>query len=256
VKVALSGDGADEMFGSYLSHRLAAPLAGLQAGQNDFSDLAPHDLARLQATADRGDEAAQRMGLYLVDDANKTELYAPQMRDAVAAASTEDLVREVLAASGSRDPTNRTLFLDQETLLADQVLPFVDRLSMAHSVEVRPPFLDHRLVEFVATLPGSMKIKQGRVKHILKQAVQSLLPADLIDRPKEGFIMPINEWIVGNLKDYVLATLAPERLARTPIFRPDAVKNLLDAHYRGAANHGNQIWNLLMLQLWWERYVG
>ena len=129
-------------------------------------------------------------------------------------------------------------------------------MSMAHSVEVRPPFLDHRLVEFVAALPGSGKIKAGRVKHILKEAVKDLLPADLLDRPKEGFIMPINEWMIGSLKDYVMATLAPERLDRHGLFRSDSIRLVLEAHFSGATNHGNQIWNLLMLQLWWERYIG
>jgi asparagine synthase (glutamine-hydrolysing) len=258
VKVALSGDGADEMFASYLPHRLAAPLAAYAAGRNDPAALVPfeNDLPRLAALAARGDEAARRMGLYLLDDGQKSELYSPMMRAATVDAATEDLVRNILTGCESQDPLNRALLFDLETLLPDQVLPFVDRLSMAHSVEVRPPFLDHRLVEFVATLPGSIKIKAGRVKHILKEAVTDLLPADLLARPKEGFIMPINEWLVESLKSYVADTLAPERLARHGLFRPEAIRQILQTHYSGAANRGNQIWNLLMLQLWWERYVG
>jgi len=127
---------------------------------------------------------------------------------------------------------------------------------MAHSVEVRPPFLDHRLVQFVAGLPGNVKIKAGRVKHILKEAVRDLLPAEVLARPKEGFIMPVNEWLIGSLKGYVQATLAPARLARHGLFRANAIQGMLGAHYGGVANRGNQIWNLLMLQLWWEEYVG
>jgi len=165
------------------------------------------------------------------------------------------LIRQRLGACGSADPTNRALFLDLDTLLPDQVLPFVDRLSMAHSVEVRPPFLDHRLVEFACSLPGHFKIKAGRVKHILKDAVRDLLPADLVSRPKEGFIMPINEWLVGQLKDYVRATLAPEKIRAQGLFRPSAVADMLDAHFSGRHHHGNQIWNLLMLQLWWKAYI-
>jgi asparagine synthase (glutamine-hydrolysing) len=177
------------------------------------------------------------------------------MRAAVDGSATEELIRGALQGCRSNDPLNRALFLDIETLLPDQVLAFVDRLSMAHSVEVRPPFLDHRLVQFVADLPGSVKIKAGRVKHILKEAVRDLLPRELLDRPKEGFIMPVNEWLIGNLKGYVQATLAPERLARHGLFQADAIRQMLEAHYSGAANRGNQIWNLLMLQLWWEEYV-
>jgi asparagine synthase (glutamine-hydrolysing) len=257
VKVALSGDGADELFGSYLAHRIAAPLAAYAAGRSDPAALAPfeNELARLAALAARGDEAARRTGLLLLDDAQKNGLYAPSVREAVEGTPTEGLIRDTLASCRTSDPLNRALFLDLETLLPDQVLAFVDRLSMAHSVEVRPPFLDHRLVQFVAGLPGSAKIKGGRVKHILKEAVRDLLPAELLDRPKEGFIMPVNEWLIGSLKGYVRATLAPERLARHGLFHPDAIGQMVDAHYSGAANRGNQIWNLLMLQLWWEEYV-
>ena len=258
VKVALSGDGADELFGSYLAHRLAQPLDDYVAGRAELAarSVSPADLARLAGLAGRGDEAARRMGLYLLDDREKHGLYSPMMADAVGEASTEDMIRKILESCRSSDPLNRSLFLDQETLLPDQVLPFVDRLSMAHSVEARPPFLDHRLAEFAATLPGSLKIRGGRVKHILKEAVKDLLPADLLARPKEGFIMPINEWLLGKLKSYVQATLAPERLARHGLFRISAVEALLDEHYSQRANRGNQIWNLLMLQLWWERHVG
>jgi asparagine synthase (glutamine-hydrolysing) len=219
--------------------------------------LAPFedDVPRLAALVARGDEAARRAGLFLLDDAKKNELYSPPMRAAVDGTATEELMRDALRACRSCDPLNRALFLDIATLLPDQVLAFVDRLSMAHSVEVRPPFLDHRLVQLVADLPGSIKIKAGRVKHILKEAVRDLVPAELLARPKEGFIMPVNEWLIGSLNGYVQARLAPARLARHGLFRANAIQQMLDAHYSGTANWGNQIWNLLMLQLWWEEYV-
>jgi asparagine synthase (glutamine-hydrolysing) len=257
VKVALSGDGADELFASYLPHRIAAPLAAYAEGCNDPDSLVPfeNDVPRLAGLFARGDEAARRMGLYLRDDEAKYALYSTAMWDAVGGNTTEALIRSRLSGCRSDDPTNRALFLDLDTLLPDQVLPFVDRLSMAHSVEVRPPFLDHRLVEFACSLPGRFKIKDGRVKNILKNAVSDLLPADLVDRPKEGFIMPINEWLVGHLKSYVCATLAPEKIRRHGLFRPDAVADFLGAHFSGRKHRGDQIWNLLMLQLWLDRYV-
>ncbi len=257
VKVALSGDGADELFASYLPHRIAAPLAAYVDGRNDPDSLIPfeNDVPRLAALHARGDEAARRMGLYLLDDEAKDALYTPEMREAVGPKTTEALIRGRLGACRSDDPINRALFLDLDTLLPDQVLPFVDRLSMAHSVEVRPPFLDHRLAEFACSLPGQFKIKAGRVKNILKDAVADLLPAELIDRPKEGFIMPINEWLIGHLESYVRATLATEKVRRQGLFRPDAIRDILDNHFYGRHHYGNQIWNLLMLQLWWDRYA-
>ncbi len=258
VKVALSGDGADEIFGSYLAHRLAAPLAAQAAGQRDAASLAPFDTQPeyLDRLLDRGDETARRMGLYIADDDAKLELYTPIMRHAVNESRSETLIRAAYGQSGTADPLNRALFVDIDTLLADQVLPFVDRLSMAHSVEVRPPFLDHRLVEFVATLPGAMKIKRGLVKHILKEAVRDLLPIDLLDRPKEGFIMPINEWMLQPLRGFVEATLSPAQLERHGLLDAVAVGRMLQEHYTGRASHGNRLWNLLMLQLWWNRFQG
>jgi asparagine synthase (glutamine-hydrolysing) len=126
---------------------------------------------------------------------------------------------------------------------------------MAHSVEVRPPFLDHRLAEFACSLPGRFKIKAGRVKNILKDAVADLLPSELIARPKEGFIMPINEWLVGRLEAYVRATLAPQKIRRQGLFRSEAIQIMLDEHFSNKHRLSNQIWNLLMLQLWWDRYA-
>lgn len=238
VKVALSGDGADELFASYLPHRLAQPL----------HDRAPGHESILA----RGDEAARRMGQYLWDEAGKQELYSDQMRDLVGSASTEAHVRDLYGQAGTNDPLNRALFVDFESLLPDQVLAFVDRLSMAHSVEVRPPFLDYRIVEYAATLPGRMKIKQGRVKHILKEAVRGLIPDEVIDRPKEGFVLPINQWLLAGLGERAKETLAPERLRRHGLLCPDAVGRVLAAPER----NGARIWNLFMFQSWWERFLG
>lgn len=264
VKVALSGDGADELFGSYLPHRLAQPLAfaaanaGLfQPGWNgDPGLVAPFDgdKDRLAAILARGDDAARRMDQLLADDAAKMALYTPKMKAAVGAASTENLLRALYAQSGTDDPLNRALFVDFETLLPDQVLAFVDRLSMAHSVEVRPPFLDHRLVEFVATLPGAVKIRRGRVKSILKDAVADLLPEGLVDRPKEGFVMPINDWLLDRLKGYVEDSLSASRLKAHGLLDAGAVNGLLSRYYGGEKRLASRIWNLVSFQMWWDSY--
>jgi asparagine synthase (glutamine-hydrolysing) len=263
VKVALSGDGADELFGSYLPQRLAQPLAyaaanpsALAAGPNiDLAMLAPfeNDRARLRSILERGDEAARRMGQYVADEAAKRAVYSSAMRAAVGDASTEALTRALYAGCSSRDPLNRSLAVDFETLLPDQVLAFVDRLSMAHSVEVRPPFLDHRLVELVANIPGRLKIKGGRVKHILKEAVRDLLPEGLVDRPKEGFVMPLNDWMAEKLKGYVTDMLSAKRLARHGLLEPAAVAEMLSRFYAGETQLASRIWNLASFQMWWDK---
>ena len=235
VKVALSGDGADELFASYLAHRVAAQPA-------DNAGLA------------EGDETARRMRLYLMDDREKESLFSEKMRALSGAASTARLVSELYDRADTPDPLNRALFVDFESLLPDQVLAFVDRLSMAHSVEVRTPFLDYRLMEFAASLPGNLKIKGARTKHILKEAVKDLLPAEIIDRPKEGFVLPINDWLLDELQPFVRECLSPQRLSVHGLLQPEAVGRTLDEHYGGARQNGARIWNLAMFQVWWERH--
>lgn len=265
VKVALSGDGADELFGSYLSHRLAQPLYHYEKFQgqrlehltsDDKSLLEPYSgkLDYLAEIFNHGDEAARRCSLYLWDEHSKRALFSQKMLEYVGSSNTEKIIRQVYESSNTTDPLNRALYCDFHMLLPDQVLAFVDRLSMAHSVEVRPPFLDYRLIQFAATLPGNLKIKHGRVKHILKEAVRGLIPDEIINRPKEGFIMPLDLWLLNNLRSFAEDTLSPERLAIHGLLRPEAVKNILDSYYSGEANHGPRIWNLIMFQRWWEQH--
>lgn len=264
VKVALSGDGADELFGSYLAHRLAQPLHHFPRLRNRLSTLStkeqgllqpflerPEYLAEMEA---RGDEIKRRASLYLFSDLDKQALLSDKMLALCSGESTERWIGDVYSSSGTDDPLNRALNCDFRLLLPDQVLAFVDRLSMAHSVEVRPPFLDYRLMEFAATLPGSMKIKNGRSKHILKEAVRGLIPDGVIDRPKEGFILPIDNWLLSELRCLVEEVLSPERLALHGLIRWEEVKKILDAHYSRTANYGARIWNLMMFQRWWETY--
>lgn len=265
VKVALSGDGADELFGSYLAHRLAQPLYHFPTLADRLDSLtdAEKDLLRpyqdqpgyLRSLLCRGDDAARRASLTLWPDEEKRELLSEKMLALCAEESSERLIRRAYDQSATSDPLNRALACDFSTLLPDQVLAFVDRLSMAHSVEVRPPFLDYRLMEFAARLPGSMKIRQGRSKHILKEAVRGLFPDEIINRPKEGFVLPLDGWLRKELQPMARASLSPDRLALHGLLRPEAVQQLMNAHFKGAANHGPRLWNLLMFQKWWERYV-
>lgn len=266
VKVALSGDGADELFGSYLAHRLAQPLYHFPAvaGRLDRLTDAERDLLRpyhdqpefLQAVLARGDETARRASLALTTDEGKRDLLSAKMLALCAGESSEALYHQAYAASGTADPLNRALAGDFAMLLPDQVLAFVDRLSMAHSVEVRPPFLDYRLMEFAAGLPGALKIKRGRGKHILKEAVRDLIPAEIIDRPKEGFVLPVDAWLRQILRPEVEAYLAEDRLELHGLLRVETVRRLMDEHFSGTANRGPQLWNLLMFQRWWEGCFG
>jgi len=266
VKVALSGDGADELFGSYLAHRLAWPLHEFDAMGGDLATLDGQARARLAPFEDEpglvariagaGDELARRMALYLWDDPGREQLYSPAMRAYSAGVASSDLVARALAGTASDDPLNRALCVDFETLLPDQVLAFVDRLSMAHSVEVRTPFLDYRLVEYATGLPGALKIRGGRVKHVLKEALRGVLPRALLDRPKEGFVMPVNAWLARALRPLAEQTLAPARLASHGLWDAAFVQGMLADFYGGRRELAGRVWSLVMFQHWWERYFG
>jgi asparagine synthase (glutamine-hydrolysing) len=111
-------------------------------------------------------------------------------------------------------------------------------------------------MELAASLPGQYKIKRGRTKHVLREAVRGLIPDEVIDRPKEGFVLPIDDWLLGGLRGLVTEALSPGHLSRHGLLRPCAVQELLADHFAGRANHGPRIWALVMFQLWWDRYVG
>ncbi len=203
----------------------------------------------------RTPEAQARMALYLRRDNEARALLAPELRAEIAGDPSLTMIERLYRSSGSDDDLNRALYVDQASMLPDQVLAFVDRLSMAHSLEVRPPFLDHRLVEFVNRLPGALKIRRGRVKHILKQAVADLLPPALVDRPKEGFLMPINQWLLQGLAPLVDDLLSPVTIRRVGLLDPDAVAGARQGQATGQPGAGDRLWSLVMLQMWGLRRV-
>ena len=269
VKVALSGDGADELFGSYLAHRLAYPVAHFLRLRREggLGHLTPEDRLRLGDYADRleelerltagaQDEWQWRSRLFVFTEEQKQGLYTEPLRRAIGDASSAELMREAFARCTAKDPLNRVLEVDCATLLPDQVLAFVDRLSMAHSVEVRPPYLDYRMVELAFSLPGHLKIRAGVTKAVLREAVRDLLPPEIPNRKKEGFILPVNTWLLARFRGFVEAVLAPSRLAGHGLLRPEAVQALVRDHYAGRGDHATRLWTLMMFQCWYDLYLG
>ena len=237
VKVAVAGDGADELFGSYLSHRLAAGMESspIVASQPDWM---------------------WRSSLLVFNDEEKAQLYSPQAH-AQAPFSTAEHVRGAFDNLTGGDPLNRMLEAEWHGIFPDQVLTFVDRLSMAHSLEVRSAFLDTDLVQFVASLPGTMKIGRGLTKRLLKLAALRRFPEEMVHRPKEGFLMPITEWMRGDLRPWAHETLHPSRLARHGIFSPPAVQALLDRLDDPGCDYRivNKVLVLVIFQYWYEMYL-
>lgn len=267
VKVAISGDGADELFGSYKAHRLAYPMEALkqliQAGKDPLS-LTVKDRQKLRPFHAEVPYLMQIFGhhpsawhskLAVYSDEEKKKLFSSAMNRSLKDLSLCDYYEKAYLRCKSIDPLNQVLQMECQNLLPDQVLAFVDRLSMAHSVEVRPPFLDHRLIEFAFRLPGPLKIKNGVTKYILKKAVGKLLPKELLNRPKEGFILPYHFWMQKYMYAKIRSLLSPKALREHGYFNPRYVSRLLDDYRGGDLTQSNKIYLLLMFQIWWKKYI-
>lgn len=268
VKVALTGDGADELFGSYLSHRVAQPIhyfaklydkiKSNNLTKEEKTLFAPCEISFLEElfTKSKGKEFGWRYSLYLFSDEEKNTLLTDDFRNKVNGLTSLSLIQKNFERLTSKDPLNRVLEMEWNTQLPDQVLAFSDFLSMAHSVEIRSPFLDYRLVEFVAKISGDMKIKNGNVKDILKNTVKDLLPQGITQRPKEGFVLPIFDWMIDKLKNYSKDVLSEKRIKKHNLLDLSKVNSILQDYYAGNKANAAKVWNLMMFQLWWEKYFG
>lgn len=260
VKVAVSGDGADELFGSYLSHRLAFPLAQYDEylRTNDERLIRPFEsqpdlLARLTEQHDW----QWRAKLFVYRDEEKTSLYAPDVAALMQGFSSQERLESDFSALTATDPLNRILEGEFRTIFPDQVLTFVDRLSMAHSLEVRTAYLDTDFVTFIAGLPGRFKIREGETKYLLKKAALRYFPEEMVFRKKEGFLMPITEWLSNDLEGYVRETLSAERISRHGLFNQARVHDLVDSLYKTDNDYTqvNRVFSLLVFQEWYDLYM-
>ncbi len=156
-------------------------------------------------------------------------------------------------AAGCRTSTAYLLF-DQQYYLPDDILYKSDRMGMAHSLEVRPPFLDHRLVEFAASLPENFKVRGSKLKFLLRELMKDKLPSAILRRKKEGFDIPAHDWFRGVLKPLLLDTLNERAVNETQIFRWDGVQSVIKRHLERRENLGYHLWGLLILFLWIKRW--
>ena len=249
LKVALSGDGADELFGSYFLHRTASALAAYrQSRAAAVLDGLPAAEARfVRDVAEESFPAIiDRFGVFR--DAELVELLSPQRFQ-------RGTLLEMIAARAahlrSTDPLDRMLEFDCHNLLCDQILNYADTLSMAHSLEVRTPFLDHRVAEYAFRLSPRLKIRDGVTKFILKQVAARHLPAELIHRRKEGFVEPAVHWIGDEMKSFCLAQFQAPGFNRLGLLNGAYVQDVVRRFYQDRAfDMGKKVWNLLMFAMW------
>jgi asparagine synthase (glutamine-hydrolysing) len=185
---------------------------------------------------------------------DRMALYSADMRGRYVEDQTAKRFGELYAASTAMDPVNRLLDLDIQTYLTDDILTKVDIASMAHSLEVRCPLVDQDLMVFAASLPGSMKLRGLQSKLILREVAKPLLPEKILNRPKRGFGLPIDRWMREDLAPLSRDVLLDQTARERGIFEPSAIESLLLGQQRGEPR-GDQIWALMMLELWYREFI-
>ena len=266
VTVALAGDGGDELFGGYdayaaqaFASRLEglAPAAAIDLARRIVSLLPPTEkkkgfVNKLRRFFDGASTAPRDLAHYrwmtFLSPAAKARLYTPRLREAL----TGDVYRPVREALGPArgDLVNRQLVADLRIYLADDILVKVDRMSMATSLETRAPFLDTAVMELALSMPGELKIRGGERKWILKQAMRGILPDRILTRRKEGFSIPMKNWLRTDLAPLMRSLLAPERVRARGLFEPDEVQRRIAEHLAGRENHAHTLFSLMVFERW------
>lgn len=275
VTVALSGLGGDELFGGYeryLGFKLSTeyrrlprffrggPLRGIFEGLQERADghYTVNHLKRFMRSASLPPDLcyfgfiskmSPEVKRTLFSEQNKFDGYQNACRDQVL---SEFNSPNVLDGPGS---LNRAFYCDIKTYLPEDILAVTDRMSMHHALEVRVPFLDHKLVEFCATIPPELKIKWSRKKYLLKKAVKNLLPKDVITHRKQGFVGPMAQWLKKDLKPYVLETMSDKNLKKHDMLNSKTIRTILEQHFSGKEIHDTLIWSVLMFQVWFDIYI-
>jgi asparagine synthase (glutamine-hydrolysing) len=264
VTVVLSGDGGDELFGGYdryLPHpRVAAfdraPLPGLRAAAALAWPLLPHGTKGKNFLRHVAKDAAGRYldSITFFPPDERAALYADGARAALASDAERTLWRH-FERFAALPHDSRMMRFDFETYLPEDVLTKVDRMSMAHSIETRVPLLDNTVIDYAATLPSRVKIRGRRRKHVLKEAVQPLLPAGILDRRKQGFGIPLGTWFRGGLTDLFSDVLESPRARQRGYFEPAFVSRLVKEHLSGRRDHTLRLWQLTVFELWHRHYL-
>ena len=265
VTVALSGEGADELFGGYLTYR-ANQLAQTLRRFPKWTRRAALGIARQLPVSDDKISREYMVKRFLAGSLLSPEYahvywngtFSEEEARSISAvtlpASLDSVLGELRDSPAARDGVSPYLWWDQKYFLPDDILNKVDRMSMAHSLEVRPPFLDHRIVEFAATLPPGLKIRGAKQKIVLKQLMKDRLPDLILRRKKVGFDIPAHEWLRGPLRELLLDTMREGLAENKDLFRPGVIQELVRLHLERRINAGYHLWGLLLLFLWMKKW--
>lgn len=272
VTVALSGDGGDELFGGYDTYEAQALATKFQAvGAPLVPALAAVGAALPPSGQKKGlvnkfkrfiggvatapaDLGHYRWMVYL-DARRRARLYSATLQAALAASDVYAPVRDVLRHARVDDVLNRQLYTDLSLYLVDDILVKVDRMAMATSLETRAPFLDVDVMELAFSMPGALKIRNGERKFVLKQAMRGLVPERILHRKKQGFSIPLKNWLRDELQPLMRDLLSAERVTRRGLFAPAEVAALVEAHVAGRENHAHTLFPLMVFERWAQAHL-
>jgi len=271
VTVVLSGLGGDEVAAGYERHLgirlqkyyrdvprwlregLVERVVNLLPDSKKGNRLVERVKRFVRAGALPPDDAYYRY-VTAFDDDRRMELYSDRLRGSVRFESAKENYDQYFGRDGMTDVLDRALYTDIMMYLPGDLLTLTDRMSMLHSIEARAPFIDHTLMEFMATVPPELKLKGFEKKHLLKRAFENILPRQILYRRKQGFTVPLTLWFRNELNPLIRSMLSKERLERTGLFRWSSVERMLDEHMRHKENHHSRIWALLMFMVWHDLY--
>lgn len=273
VTVALSGDGGDESFGGYRRYRfhmmeekmrsvlplgIRRPIFGLMGQLYPKADWAPR-VFRAKSTFEalaRNSVEAYFNTVSILRDPMRRRLFSQEFKSKLAGYNAVEVMRSHAANAPTDDPLSLIQYLDMHTYLVGDINTKVDRASMAHSLEVREPLMDHELVEWVSSLPTSLKIRGQEGKYLLKKAMEPYVPDEVMYRPKMGFAVPIANWFRGPLKARVRDAVLGSRLLDTGIFNRSYLNELLEQHQSGQRDHSAPLWTLMMFDAFLKNVLG
>ena len=270
VTVALNGDGGDELFAGYtryVSNRLAAGLERLPAPLRRFAADRARALGGGEVTSVANKARRLITGLALspaaryesymsaFDQSQRTNLYTHEFAATVDQSFTSGVIADPWGEASGEDVLDIMLEVDVATYLPGDLITKIDIATMAYALEARSPLLDHELMEFAASIPAEMKVDGREKKWVFREALRDWLPSDILDRPKQGFTVPIAHWLRGELRDLAREVLLDRDSLGRGYFRREAVQSMLDRHSAGADEETKRLWALFMFELWHREFV-